>query len=170
MHYLSRGGGVAIFLIASLVTGCDAGALPPDSNLQAAEPLDHASVIREVRARFDGLADAARSLDTDVYLSFFDRTTFSSLNADGSVFGSLEPFADTYGASLEQVERYLDLDFGEVHVQPITRDVAILVNEYVASVQLKNGEVVQAAGGGTQVWSKVRGEWLLVNVSSSSAD
>ncbi|MCB1025506.1 MAG: hypothetical protein KDB79_14010 [Acidobacteria bacterium] len=47
-------------------------------------------------------------------------------------------------------------------------ETAILVKEFEASVLLKFGDVVYAAGAGSQVWNEIDGVWKLVGVCRSS--
>ncbi|WP_199608895.1 hypothetical protein [Flocculibacter collagenilyticus] len=43
-----------------------------------------------------------------------------------------------------------------------------LVNEYIQSMKLHDGRIVNSAGGGAQVWSKQNGSWKIVSVSASN--
>lgn len=44
---------------------------------------------------------------------------------------------------------------------------AVLVNEFVQSMTLKDGSIINVSGGGSQVWSKRSGNWKIVSVSAS---
>jgi len=129
---------------------------------------DTEQIESEVNQVFAELVIAARSLDVESYLFFFDQQKFTSLNEDGSVFHSLSEFEDSFREQIPLLDQYKSLEFSNVKITVINSTTAILVNEYVAEVILKSGESVVAAGAGTQVWSKSSGVWKLVNVSSSS--
>ncbi len=128
------------------------------------------SVLDEVEERFEQLAHTAIGLDVAAYMLFFDADLFVGLNADGTVIRSAQEFAVIYRRGVAQIERYAALDFVKLKLVEISPDLVLLANEYVAKVRLRSGETVAAKGGGTQVWSKATGEWLLVSVSSSNPD
>ena len=130
------------------------------------EPYEE--VVLEVNAAFNGLIEAVKSLDTGRYFQFFDEGRFTSMNADGTVFHNLTDFKDPYREQIAMIQKYESLQFQNVKVTVVNNTTAVLVNEYQASVVLKSGEKVLAAGAGTQVWSKATGVWKLINISSSS--
>lgn len=125
--------------------------------------------IEEVVDRFRSLADAAESLDTDAYFNHFDERVFTALNEDGTVTHSFDAFREDYLAGTEAIIAYQRLEFKNVKVSVIDVHHAILVNEYEATVHLKDGSTAGFSGAGSQVWHKSNGEWLLVSVASSSA-
>ena len=127
-----------------------------------------AAIEVAIRAEFDGLIEAAKSLDADRYLAYFDDKRFTGLNADGTVTHSLEEFAELYRKSLPLFDGYEYLEFFRVKITVLNRTTAVLVNEYQADIKLKKGDLISVSGGGTQVWNKRNGEWLLVSVSSAS--
>lgn len=144
-------------------------AFAPAGAVGAEEPaFDEATVDASVQRTFGALVAAARSLDVDDYLSFFDREHFTALNADGSVVHSFAAFEDAIRNEFALLARYESLAFDRVKVTALDADTAILVNEFRAVVVLTSGETVSAAGGGTQVWRKTGGAWKLVSVSSSA--
>jgi len=132
--------------------------------------LDKSSELQvesEVKQVFEELAVAARSLNIDDYLGFFDKKKFTSLNDNGSVFHSFSDFENLYRQQIPALEKYNSLEFTNVKITVLNNSTAILVNEYRAEVVLKSGDTVSAGGAGTQVWSKGSGVWLLVSVSGS---
>ncbi|MDA8017939.1 MAG: nuclear transport factor 2 family protein [Thermoanaerobaculia bacterium] len=126
------------------------------------------SVTEAVQHAFHGLAQAARALDHDRYFQHFDQAVFTALNADGTVTHSFEAFARDYRQQADFVQAYRSLDFHRVKITVIDAQTAVLVNEYRAQVILKSGQVVDAEGAGTQLWSRRTGTWKLVSVSSSA--
>jgi len=125
-------------------------------------------VEEQVLQKFNSLADAAADLDYDRYIAFFDKAIFSGLNADGTVWRSLDDFSVSVRPGFDAVEKVLDLKFPVVQITTVDSQTAILVNEYEQQMLLRSGEKLSVAGGGTQVWSKVSGTWLLVSVSASN--
>ncbi|WP_262694782.1 nuclear transport factor 2 family protein [Kordiimonas aquimaris] len=125
-------------------------------------------VTSEVNQAFLGLVEASKTLDHARYFSYFDTEKYTALNEDGTVLHSFAVFQEIYMPQVAYVERYNDLQFDNVKIDVIDKNTAVLVNEYTAEVVLTNGDIVKAAGAGTQVWSKRTGEWKLVNVSSSA--
>lgn len=137
----------------------------------AAPSLDAAeekAIQQEVSLAFEGLADAVRAVDLDRYASFFDKEKYTGLNDDGTVLHSYQAFETTTLPALSYIEKYNKLEFNNVKIDVINAGTAILVNEYVAEVVLTSGQVIEAAGAGTQVWSKHTGQWKLVHVASST--
>ena len=122
----------------------------------------------EIRESFNGLVEAANSLDTRRYFEFFDKEKFAGLSAHGTNWNSIEDFKALINPSFAMVEKIESLEFTNVHISVIDANTAVLVNEYEQSAQLKSGEIVKGAGGGVQVWSKASGNWKLVSVSASN--
>jgi len=129
----------------------------------------HKAAIREeVRTEFQGLIEAAKSLDPERYLAYFDKDNFTGLNANGTVTHSLEEFANQYRRSLPLFDRYEYLEFFKVKITVLNRSTAILVNEFQADIQLREGSLISLSGGGSQVWHRKNGAWKLVSVSSAA--
>jgi hypothetical protein len=122
----------------------------------------------EVRKSFEALIEASKALDTKRYFEFIDEDKFIGLNADGTNWNSVDDLKVMIESGFSAVEKIEFLEFTNVHVSVIDLNTAILVNEYSQKVLLKSGISINDAGGGTQVWSKVSGEWLLVSISASS--
>lgn len=127
------------------------------------------SIEEQLNHRFHSLVEAAETLNHAAYFSHFDAQRFTALNTNGTVSHSFETFQRDYLAGVETIQAYQHLNFKNVKLTVIDDDHAVLVNEYTSTIQLKNGSVLHFAGAGTQVWHKTKGQWLLVNVSSSSA-
>jgi hypothetical protein len=122
----------------------------------------------EVLKEFEKLVEAARSLEHSKYIKFFDKNKFSSLNENGTVTHDFDSFSATVEKGFSAFKSYDSLEFDKVKVTVIDSNMAILVNEFTATVILHNGDALSVAGAGTQVWSKHSGSWKLVNVSGSS--
>lgn len=125
-------------------------------------------IEKEVQQSFDGLVEAAKSLDTERYFEFIDGEKFVGLNADGTNWNSITDLKKLIEPGFNSIEKVESLIFTNVRISVIDSNTAILVNEYEQKVLLKGGMYFDAAGGGTQVWSKNSGKWLLVSISSSS--
>lgn len=136
-------------------------------NVEPLSKQQEASIIKAVNQSFDGLVEAAKAFDFDRYLEYFDKERFTALNEDGTVVHSVEAFENLYREQFAIPEKYQSLDFSNIKITVINHTTAILVNEFKAEVLLTSGDVVFASGGGTQVWSLMKGVWKLVNVSSS---
>jgi hypothetical protein len=121
----------------------------------------------EVLEAFRGLAQASKLLDSDKYFEYYDKEKFTGLNADGTVWHSIKELETLINTGFPMVEKVISLEFKNVKVTVITPDMAILVNEFTQSTLLKSGDVIEASGGGTQVWSKSNYVWRLVSVSAS---
>ena len=121
----------------------------------------------EVHNAFKGMVEASKLFDADRYFEYFDKEKFSGLNADGTVWHSMKDFEALIRPGFSMIEKSEFLNFSNVKITVINHTTAILVNEYKASVLLKNGQSAQQAGGGAQVWSKSNGAWKLVSVSAS---
>lgn len=135
---------------------------PPPSQVQVQ------TIEREIQAAFDNLSDAVKTLDHDRYFSLFDAQTFSILNADGTSDMSLDAFRNAYMPQVEFIERYNRLEFSDVEINVIDANTAVLLNRYIAEVELKSGDVINATGAGAQVWSKRANGWKLVHVSNQA--
>lgn len=125
-------------------------------------------IEKEVYQAFEKLTESAKSLDVESYIANFDEDLFSGLNDDGSVLHSLGDLENLYRQQVPALKKYISLEFKNVKITIIEENVAVLVNEFEASVLLITGDEAHAEGGGTQVWHKKNGEWKLVSVSSSS--
>jgi len=125
-------------------------------------------IKRSVMQSFNGLVEAAKSLDVPAYLAYFDEVKFTALNENGTVEHSLIDFARIYQEQIPAIQEYLSLEFDQIKITVINATTAVLVNEYDAQLLLKTGDQIKAAGGGTQVWSMAGGTWKLVSVSSST--
>ena len=121
-----------------------------------------------VTKSFEGLAEAAKSLNSASYFEYFDKKDFTFLNDDGTVIHSFAEFEKFYRQGITSIEKYHSLEFSKVKITVLDSQTAILVNEFKAKILLKSGDQISMAGAGTQVWSKREGDWKLVNVSSSS--
>ena len=126
------------------------------------------SLKAEVKTEFDRLVLAAKTLDHDSYLSFFNAEQFTALNADGTTISDFKAFRDWYRPQMQAVREYNRLTFDPVSITILDARNAVLINEYIAEVVLTSGEVVTASGAGAQFWNKDTGDWKLVHVSSSS--
>jgi hypothetical protein len=133
------------------------------------EPIDNSKIELEVLEAFNGLAKAAESLDSKRYFEFFDKERFTGLNADGTVWHSFENLQAVISSGFPMIEKSISLEFNNVKVTVVNSVTAILVNEYIQSILLKSGDVVNQSGGGTQVWFKSDGAWKLVSVSASNS-
>lgn len=125
-------------------------------------------IEKEVRASFDGLAEAAKKIDIDGYFAFIDSEKFVGLNGDGTNWNSFAELKALIEPSFEALQRVESLVFTNVKISVIDANTAILINEYQQTVLLKTGQTYSGAGGGTQVWSKASGKWLLVSISASN--
>ncbi len=150
----------AFIILLIIATGCTEEYMDLTDNTKI-------EIESEVHDAFKGLVEASKSFDADRYLEYFDKEKFSGLNADGTVWHSMKDFEALIRSGFSMVEKSESLEFYNVKITVINQTTAILVDEYKDSVLLKNGELVQQAGGGTQVWSKSNGTWKLVSVSAS---
>jgi len=157
---------IVITLLIITVSGCISSKLPV-SAMEKAELNDQ--IKSEVLDAFHGLVAAAESFDAERYFEFFDKDKFSGLNTDGSVWHSFDSFAGLIAAGFPMMEKSISLEFSNVKVTVINASTAILVNEYLHSIKLKGGAVIEQSGGGTQVWFKANEKWQLVSVSASES-
>ncbi|WP_269082180.1 nuclear transport factor 2 family protein [Thalassomonas actiniarum] len=125
-------------------------------------------MTQEVQESFDLLVNAANALDAEKYFSFIDSDKFVGLGADGSNWNSVEELRAMIVPGFNMVKEIKLLEFTNVKISVIDKNTAVLVNEYQQSMILANGELAEGAGGGTQVWSKASGNWLLVSISASA--
>lgn len=130
---------------------------------------ERARIRASVTEAFNGLVNAAKSLQAEPYLAYFDKQIFTALNADGTVTHSFDAFSQTYLQQIQALERYDSLVFSNVKVTAINSKTAILVNEFKADVILQSGDSLSMKGGGTQVWALQHKSWKLVSVSSSAS-
>jgi hypothetical protein len=149
-------------LLMSLLTLTACSDKPKDMPNQS-----HSNIESEVRQAFLGLVEASNALDVERYFSYFDKEKFTGLNADGTVWSSMKDFEMLVIPGFASVKRIASLEFSKVIITEINQTTAVLVNEYKQRIELKNGEIVDDAGGGTQIWSKSSGAWKLVSVSAS---
>lgn len=131
------------------------------------EAIDQRQVESDVLAAFQGLVKASESLDSKKYFAYFDREKFTGLNADGKVWHSIEGLESLIDSAFPMIEKSISLEFKNVKVTVLDQHTAILVNEFKQTLLLKNGSLVNQAGGGTQVWVKSQDSWKLVSVSAS---
>lgn len=136
-------------------------------SLAKMETIDTHKIELEVLDAFKGLVKASEALDAKKYLEYYDREKFSGLNADGTVWRSIEDLERLIISGFPAVEKITSLEFKNVKVTIIDSSTAILINEYTQSLQLKNGNIAHQSGGGTQVWHITKGAWKLVSVSAS---
>lgn len=111
---------------------------------------------------------ASKALDTTRYFEFIDDEKFIGLNADGTNLNSIIDLRKLIEPGFNAVEKIESLIFTNLRISVIDHNTAILVNEYAQIIILTDGAHYNSAGGGTQVWSKTSGKWLLVSISSSS--
>ena len=123
---------------------------------------------QEVQQAFKSLVASAEAIDIKGYFEHFDTEKFVGLNADGTNWNSIEEFSVLIEPWFNAMQRSEYLKFTNVQVSVIDSNTAVLVNEFEQRVLLKDGTYINSAGGGTQVWSKASGKWLLVSVSASS--
>lgn len=149
-----------IFAFALSMAACKSDGAHVSSSQEAV-------IKAEIEAVFEDLVSATKERDHELYFSFFDTSTLTILNANGSTLQSFDAFKLIYEPQLGAVQRYNSLEFDPVHISVVDAKSAILVNEYYAEVVLTSGDVVSAAGAGAQFWSKRSGEWKLVHISDA---
>lgn len=123
----------------------------------------------EVLGAFKGLVEASQALDPSRYFALIDQDRFTGLSADGKAWLSFKDLEQVISNGFQMIEEIVDLAFANVKVTVIKPSTAILVNEFRQTIRLKNSDVVQQAGGGTQVWSRSGETWKLVSISASDA-
>lgn len=129
--------------------------------------VDEQAVIAEVEEAFNSLAVAAKSLKAEPYFDHFSPDQFTAL-VEGAVLLSFEEFEQMYREQLPLIEGYLTLEFNKVKITPLSRNAAVLVNEFSETIALATGDTLSIRGGGTQVWTRMEGVWKLVHVSGST--
>jgi ketosteroid isomerase-like protein len=130
---------------------------------------NHVQIEKEVLASFQSLVQASKDLDAKAYFAHFNEEKFVGLNSDGTNWNSINDLRPLITNGFAAIKEITLLTFTNVKVSVVNEQTAILVNEYIQSMELKNGSVVSSAGGGTQVWSKDNGSWKIVSVSASNA-
>jgi len=153
------------FLLALLASYFLSGCESTRSELSTAQK---SAIKSEVKAAFEGLVKAANALDTEQYFFFFDEKKFVGLNGDGTIWQSLDDLKSVIEPGFGALQKVQSLDFTKVKLSVIDANNVILVNEYEQQIELKSGQTLMLAGGGTQVWSKSAGAWKLVSVSASN--
>lgn len=153
---------INLLLVASLIllTGCS-------GNHDKLSKKTKERVEREVLESFDQLVDSVHGLNTKAYFNLIDHDKFVGLNSDGSNWNSIDDLKALIEPGFATIAKVDSLNFNKVKVSVIDERTAILVNEYEQTIVLKDGNKVSSAGGGTQVWSKISGNWKLVSVSAS---
>ncbi|MCC2616557.1 nuclear transport factor 2 family protein [Aestuariibacter halophilus] len=127
-----------------------------------------ATIKNEVTEAFSALKAAAIALNADAYFRLVDAQKFVGLNADGSVWTSVDDLRPLIEQGFGAVKSIDELIFTRISLSVIDAYTVILVNEYRQRGTLHSGDKFTAAGGGTQVWSKRDGRWLLVSISASN--
>ena len=123
----------------------------------------------EVMGAFTGLVDASKALDPGRYMAYIDDENFTGLSADGTVWHSIKDLEALIWSGFPMIEQIRSLEFRKVKVTVINQTTAILVNEFKQTILLKDKNVIEQSGGGTQVWSKDGSAWKLVSISASDA-
>ena len=126
-------------------------------------------ITAEVMDAFRGLVDASKALDPGRYLEYIDAEKFTGLGADGTVWHSINKLEALVSSGFPMIEQIRSLEFRNVKVTVINQTTAILVNEFKQTILLKDKNVIEQSGGGTQVWSKAGSAWKLVSISASDA-
>lgn len=132
------------------------------------EKFNEEKTKQEVLSAFDSLVQASIALDSDRYFAHFNHEKFVGLNSDGSNWNDINELLPLISNGFAAIQKVQSLNFDNVNVSVIDANNAVLVNEFSQVMTLKTGEVVNISGGGTQVWSKRTGTWLLVSVSASN--
>ncbi len=138
------------------------------NNNQQLSTAEIQRVETEVRQAFDELVAAANDLDIERYFGFFNHEKFIGLNADGTVWHSVEDLKKLIEPGFSSTVKIESLEFSQVRISVIDSNTAVLVNEFSQVMELQNGYEVTSQGGGAQVWSKSTGQWQLVSVSASN--
>ncbi|MEM6646206.1 MAG: nuclear transport factor 2 family protein [Bacteroidota bacterium] len=130
-------------------------------------PDEAQAIEAEVRQAFQGLVEAARSLEAAPYLAYLARDGFTA-QLDGTVFASYNAFSAMYTEQLPSIEAILSLEFDNVQVSVLNRTTAVLVNAFTETIVLASGDTLDLAGGGSQVWTRVDAGWKLIHISGST--
>ncbi len=128
---------------------------------------DVTNLEKEVLLSFQKLVSASKDRDLEIYFSLIDQQKFTGLKADGSNWNSFDDLKSDVTSGFSLIDSVKELKFPNIKVTIIDSNTAILVNEYLQVVELKDGIQLSMKGGGTQVWSKSSGNWLLVSISAS---
>ncbi|MRX28135.1 nuclear transport factor 2 family protein [Kangiella sp. HZ709] len=128
---------------------------------------DTAIVKSQIRAQFNSLAIAAKNLDVNSYLSFIDKDKFTGLKVDGTNWNHYEGFKIDIVTGFSFIKKVHSLKFPNVKISVVNAETAVLTNEYIQVFSLNDGAKLTSKGGGTQVWSKASGKWLLISISAS---
>ena len=123
----------------------------------------------EVMGAFRGLVAACEALDAGRYFGYIDQEKFTGLSAEGKAWHGFEDLEQIISTGFRMMEEIVYLEFFNVKVSIINPSTAILVNEFRQTIRLRNKDVVQESGGGTQVWSLSGNTWKLVSISASKA-
>jgi len=123
----------------------------------------------EVMDAFRGLVEASRALDAERYFDYIDQDKFTGLSAEGKAWHAFTDLENVISSGFQMIDRIVSLEFFNVKVTVIHPATAILVNEFRQRIRLKNTDLVEQAGGGTQVWCKSTHGWKLVSISASEA-
>lgn len=129
---------------------------------------DFSIIKQEVLVAFDSLVEASKALDSVLYFQHFDKEKFVGLNSDGTNWNTVSDLEPIIMTGFKAINKVTNLEFTNVNISVIDNFTAVLVNEYVQSIEMKNGEIVNFAGGGSQVWSKRSGTWKIVSISTSN--
>jgi len=133
------------------------------------ETIQTGQTEQEILEAFKGLVEASRALDARRYFDYVDSDRFTGLSADGQVWHCVKDLEDVIFPGFRAVEKIVDLQFYRIKVTVINPATAILVNEYTQTILLKNQDVIEQSGGGTQVWAKSGAAWKLVSISASDS-
>lgn len=129
--------------------------------------LKEQSIKQEVLQSFQRLVNASKDLDTEKYYKIIDHAKFLGLNVNGTNWSSFQELKSAITPGFDSIKTINSLEFPNVKVSVIDHQTAVLVNEYIQSFTLKSGQTLISKGGGTQIWSKSSGKWLLVSISAS---
>lgn len=124
-------------------------------------------IQKEINIAFQELIKSAKTLDVNTYMKHFDETKFRGINSDGTIIASFDEFKKIYTNGVKHIKAYNSLEFSKVEISVINSTTAILVNEYSMTVLLTSGDEFSGGAAGTQMWSKEKGSWKLISVSSS---
>ena len=128
---------------------------------------ENSQIEQEVLESFESLVSASNKLDSELYFQHFDAEKFVGLNSDGTNWNSIHDLTPLIVNGFDAIETINSLNFTNVKVSVIDSYTVVLVNEFVQSMTLKDGSIINVSGGGSQVWSKRSGDWKIVSVSAS---
>ena len=154
--------GVTVTLALALTAPVEAR-LNPGSNA-CADPIDLSADERTVCVRFSEMAEAARALDADAVLDFFQPEGFSAVLA-GEVYSGFAPWSRLYRDSLGPVARIDRMEFPDVELRTISADTIILINTYDEEITLDDGTRLELTGFGSQTWVRRDGDWRIIHVA-----